>query len=249
MQEPKETPDQPNDDPEALDVLQKLQQPLDLSRVRRRPSPGSGTVPYLAGHDIITRANAIFNYAWSFELLSQPVIERWQKQVMVWNTKEKRQVPALDEAGRSIMERVGLVYVTGKVSVVLNGKLYTHADVGRCPFIGDTTEALDTALAGCATDCLKRCFRQLGEQFGNSLNSKETSRPTRAKPARTAPVTVSPAIARHYTDGAKVNGNISEQQAYDHFKQTTGEKPASKEALRNWLQSQRTQPQPANLTK
>ncbi|MBI9047748.1 MAG: hypothetical protein JEZ06_24905, partial [Anaerolineaceae bacterium] len=238
MQEPKETPDQSNDDPEALDVLQKLQQPLELSRVRRRPSPGSGTVPYLAGHDIITRANEIFNFAWSFELLSQPVIERWQKQVMVWNPQEKRQVPAMDEAGRPILERVGLVYVTGKVSVELNGKLYAHTDVGRCPFNGDTTEALDTALAGCATDCLKRCFRQLGEQFGNSLYNKETARLTRAKPMRTAPVTGTPTILRQYTDGAKVNGNISEQQAYDHFKQTTGEKPASKEALRSWLQSQ-----------
>ncbi|MFH2038514.1 MAG: Rad52/Rad22 family DNA repair protein [Chloroflexota bacterium] len=247
MQEPKETPDQPNDDPEALDVLQKLQQPLDLSRVRRRPSPGSGTVPYLAGHDIITRANAIFDFAWSFELLSQPVIERWQKQVMIWNPQEKRQVPALDEAGRPIMERVGLVYVTGKVSVELNGKLYTHADVGRCPFNGDTTEALDTALAGCATDCLKRCFRQLGEQFGNSLHSKETIRPVRSQSRPSTNTTEKPAMMRQYLDGARVNGNVSEQQAYDRFQQSTGETPASKEALRSWLQSQRAQPQPANL--
>jgi recombination DNA repair RAD52 pathway protein len=60
-----------------------------------------------------------------------------------------------------------LVYITGKVTVELNGKLYTHSDLGRCIFTGDTPEALDMALAGSATDCLKRCFRQLGEQFGN----------------------------------------------------------------------------------
>jgi hypothetical protein len=35
-------------------------------------------------------------------------------------------------------------------------------------FTGDTPEALDMAIAGAATDCLKRCFRQMGEQFGLS---------------------------------------------------------------------------------
>jgi hypothetical protein len=52
---------------------------------------------------------------------------------------------------------------------------------------------------------------------------------------------------RQYLDGAQVNGNLSEQQAYDQFKQSTGESPASKEALLSWLQIQRSQPQPANL--
>jgi recombination DNA repair RAD52 pathway protein len=219
MQEPQEIPDQKPDGIGLSAVLQQLQQPLDLSRVRRRPAPGAATVPYLAGYDMITRANEIFHFAWSFELLTQPVIERWQKQVMVWEPKEKRQVPVLDEAGRFAMERVGLVYVTGQVRVELGGKLYTHADVGRCPFNGDTTEALDTALAGCATDCLKRCLRQLGEQFGNSLYSKETLRPVRSKPSRQA--TERPATVRQYLDGARVNGNVSEQQAYDRFQRST----------------------------
>ena len=37
-------------------------------------------------------------------------------------------------------------------------------------------QALDMAIAGAATDCLKRCFRQAGEQFGNSLYDKEIAR-------------------------------------------------------------------------
>jgi hypothetical protein len=59
-----------------------------------------------------------------------------------------------------------MVYLTGKVTIELDGKPYTHADVGRLSFIGDTSEALDAALSGAATDCLKRCFRHLGDQFG-----------------------------------------------------------------------------------
>ena len=58
-------------------------------------------------------------------------------------------------------------------SVNLDGQTYTHSDLGRCMFTGDSPEALDMALAGCVTDCLKRCFRQIGEQFGLSLYDKE----------------------------------------------------------------------------
>jgi hypothetical protein len=112
-------------------------------------------------------ANAIFGFAWSFDVFGEPVIVRWQKKVLIWNQQEKRTVPSLDANGNVQTEEVGLVYITGKVSVDLDGKLYRHADLGRCVFTGDTPEALDMALAGSVTDCLKRCFRQMGEQFGN----------------------------------------------------------------------------------
>ena len=69
-----------------------------------------------------------------------------------------------------------MVYLTGKVTVELDGKAYFHADVGRLAFTGDTPEALDTALSGAATDCLKRCFRQCGDQFGLSLYDKEMAK-------------------------------------------------------------------------
>lgn len=148
-------------------ILWELRQPLDMSRVKRRQAPGLGSVPYLEGFDVINRANEIFGYAWSFDLISEPLIARWHKKIMVWNQQERRKIPVTDANGNFQTEEVGLVYITGKVTVELNGKLYTHSDLGRCIFTGDTPEALDMALAGSATDCLKRCFRQLGEQFGN----------------------------------------------------------------------------------
>ena len=80
------------------------------------------------------------------------------------------------QTGQQRTHRAGIVYLTGKVSVELDGKIYTHADVGRLAFTGDAPEALDTALSGAATDCLKRCFRQLGDQFGLSLYHKETAK-------------------------------------------------------------------------
>jgi hypothetical protein len=231
-------------------VLWELRQPLDMSRVKRRQAPGSGTVPYLEGHDVIDQANSIFDFAWSFDLLGEPAVVRWQKKIMVWNQQERRKVPQVDANGNFQVEDVGIVYATGKISITINGQVYTHADLGRCVFTGDTPEALDMALAGSVTDCLKRCFRQLGDQFGNLLYDKEIAqnagleqgqagnngtmdhRPT-TSPAPAAP-------SRLYIDGTSVNGNVSEREAFDAFVKKMGKSPASKSDLRNWISANRT---------
>lgn len=253
--------------PQGDNVLWELRQPLDMSRVKRRQAPGMGSVPYLEGYDVIDRANTVFGFAWSFDLIGEPVIVRWQKKVLTWNQQEKRKVPLIDANGNVQTEEVGLVYITGKVSVDLDGKLYSHADLGRCVFTGDTPEALDMALAGSATDCLKRCFRQMGEQFGNSLydkeiaqsagldqgressrsNSSATSTTSRTSSSSASSSSPSAPIVRKYGDGVLVNGNVPEQEAYDQFKTKMGKSPASKDELRNWLASQRNQPAPATI--
>jgi hypothetical protein len=238
-------------------ILWELRQPLDMARVKRRQAPGSGTVPFLEGFDVIERANAIFGFAWSFELINEPVIVRWQKKILIWNQQEKRKIPQVDANGVVQTEEVGIVYITGQVTVELGGKNYSHADLGRCIFTGDTPEALDMALAGSATDCLKRCFRQCGSQFGNDLYDKEiahnagvdqshessqgnsVTKQSTPKVTTSAQSTSTP-IVRKYSDGTSVNGNISEQEAFDSYKKSVGAAPASKEALRIWMSSKRT---------
>lgn len=157
-------------------ILERLRQPLDMSRVKRRAAPGQGTVPYLEGYDVIETANDLFEFGWSFDLLSEPRIMRWDKVVTVYDQRLRKKVPVLGEDGKPTTEIAGIVYVTGRVTIELQGKAYLHADAGRCIFSGDTPEALDMAIAGAVTDCLKRCFRQSGEQFGNSLYDKEIAR-------------------------------------------------------------------------
>ncbi len=157
-------------------ILERLQQPLDMSRVKRRQAPGQGSVPYLEGYDLIETANQIFEFGWSFDLLSEPHVMRWDKIVTFYDPRSKKKLPVLGENGQPTTEMAGIVYVTGRISVEIGGKPWIHADVGRCIFMGDTPEALDMALAGAVTDCLKRCFRQCGEQFGNSLYDKEVAR-------------------------------------------------------------------------
>jgi recombination DNA repair RAD52 pathway protein len=225
-----------------------------MSRVKRRQAPGKGTVPYLEGHDIIDRANQIFDFGWSFELIREPVIVRWQKKVLIWNQQEKRKIPSLDANGNVQTEEVGIVYIIGKVTVELDEKIISHSDLGRCIFTGDTPEALDMALAGSATDCLKRCFRQMGDQFGNLLYDKEITqntgleknKPNNMTSSQNTPPSTSK-VERIYVDGVRVNGNISEQEAFDQFKEKNGKAPASRNELRTWLAAQHTQTAPATV--
>lgn len=223
-------------------VRAELRQPLDLSRVKRRQAPGSGTVPYLEGHTIIDRANEIFDFAWSFELVSTPEIVRWHKKVLAWNDQEKKKIPVLDGAGNPQTEEVGIVYITGKVLVELDGDLIAHSDLGRCIFNGDTPETLDMALAGAVTDCLKRCFRQMGSQFGNDLYDRVISGAGQSN--HTSNRTTQP-LVRKYADGVKVNGNKPEQEAFDRYVSKTGKAPESKDSLRSWLASQNRTQMPA----
>jgi recombination DNA repair RAD52 pathway protein len=162
---------------ETKEIIKRLSHPLDMQRVKRRQSPGGDSVPYLEGFDVIQTANDIFGYQWSFELVSEPSVMFWDQALTTWDRQKRERVPVMDnQTGQLRTHRAGIVYLTGKVSVELDGKIYTHADVGRLAFTGDGPEALDTALSGAATDCLKRCFRQLGDQFGLSLYDKETAK-------------------------------------------------------------------------
>jgi hypothetical protein len=213
----------------------ELRQPLDMSRVKRRQAPAMGSVPYLEGFDVIDRANTIFNYQWSFALASQPIVLRWERHVLAWDNKLRKKVPVLQD-GQPVTEEVGLVYITGTLVVEIGGRQHEHADIGRCIFGGDTPEALDMALAGSATDCLKRCFRHLGEQFGSMFYDKDITQNTRTPPQGGIPK------GRQYIDGTTVNGNRNEQEAYDQYKEKTGKTPTSRDVLRAWLSSLRPAP-------
>lgn len=259
---PQETPTMSNTPPNDFDhIVTELRQPLDMARVKRRQAPGSGTVPYLEGYDVIETANRIFSFRWSFNLLSEPQITRWNRRVLVWDAQTRKKLPALDAQGHPQMEEVGIIHITGSVAVDLDGQTYTHSDLGRCMFTGGSPEALDMALAGCVTDCLKRCFRQLGEQFGLSLYDKEIaatagtsnaastgangSNGSAEKATRTghspAPAGKAQAVPdRAYLDGTKVNGNESERSAFDAFLKAKGQAPKSRDALREWMRTAAT---------
>ena len=254
-------PDPPPLDPSTEQILWRLRQPLDMSRVKRRQAPGLGTVPFLEGFDVIDAANDLFQFRWSFDLLCEPHIMRWDKAVTFYDQRLKKKVPLLGEDGQPTTEVAGLAYITGRVAIELEDKTYSHADAGRCTFTGDTPEALDMAIAGAVTDCLKRCFRQLGEQFGLTLYDKDVARtagienngsnghgsngngqsekPAAAKPP--APSNAPPAQPEvpQYRDGTAVEAsNTAEVEAFTTFQSAhQGLAPASREVLRAWAAS------------
>jgi len=266
LSSPTEQAEQVDSSPQELSptdqLIWRLRQPLDMNRVKRRQSSGQATVPYLEGFTVIDTANDLFQFRWSFDLAGEPRILRWEKSVTTFDTRTRKKAPVLDEDGRPLTDPVGLVYITGRIEIELDGKAYRHADVGRCTFTGDTPEALDMAIAGAATDCLKRCFRQLGEQFGLSLYDKEIARtaglealtgagevPHRRNGSQnptaacietnppTEPALPTPGV---YRDGTAVDTNnaaeIAAFQAYGAAH--AGQSPASRDALRVWLSSQ-----------
>ena len=247
--------------PPLEDLIARLRQPLDMSRVKRRQAPGQGTVPYLEGFDVLEMANDLFQFRWSFDLLGEPQVMRWERQVTIYDQQARRKVPLLGEDGRPVYEPVGICYITGRVQVELGGGLYSHADVGRCVFSGDSPEALDMAIAGAATDCLKRCFRQMGEQFGNGLYDKETARtagiendgsnghgsngngrsekPAAPKPPAPSNAPSAQTAVPQYRDGVAVEAsNTAEMEAFAAFQSAhQGLAPASREVLRAWAAS------------
>jgi hypothetical protein len=234
--------------PGTDELLWRLRQPLDMSRVKRRQAPGQGTVPYLEGYDVIEAANDLFMFRWSFDLLSEPRIMRWDKTVTIYDQQARKKVPILGDDGQPVTEIAGVAYITGRITVELDGQPYHHADVGRCTFTGDSPEALDMAIAGAATDCLKRCFRQMGEQFGNSLYDKEVARtagleqgsaPGNGRSARPRREPAPPPETKAYRDGAVVDkSNAAEVEAFDAFQSAhQGLAPATRQALRSWAAS------------
>ncbi len=227
-----------------------------MSRVKRRQAPGQGTVPYLEGFDVLEMANDLFQFRWSFDLLGEPQVMRWERQVTIYDPQARKKVPLLGEDGRPVYEPVGICYITGRVQVELGDRLYSHADVGRCVFSGDSPEALDMAIAGAATDCLKRCFRQMGEQFGNALYDKEIARTAgiesegsnghgsngngrSEKPAAPKTTTLAQTAVPQYRDGVAVEAsNTAEMEAFAAFQSAhQGLAPASREVLRAWAAS------------
>jgi recombination DNA repair RAD52 pathway protein len=62
---------------DAKTILERLSQPLEMTRVKRRQAPGEGTIPYLEGFDVLQTANEIFEYRWSFDLRSEPKVMVW----------------------------------------------------------------------------------------------------------------------------------------------------------------------------
>ena len=106
------------------------------------PAKGS---KYLTGQDVIETANRIFGYgAWGFELITPPICLEREDRYEVWGAH-------------------GVLHVEGGGS---------FSDFGTCVRNGKGPSGLEMAIKGAVTDCVKRCLRNYGDQFGLVLYEK-----------------------------------------------------------------------------
>jgi len=134
-------------------TIAELDKELDPRRVRTMKVPGRPDAPYLQSYDVINAANRIFGYGnWGVLVTNQEIKQVGEKTICI-----------------------------AKVFLRVQGA-HDHEDVGAVVAAQArgqplTPEALETALKGAVSDGMKRCLRHYGNQFGNSLYSKE--KPTR----------------------------------------------------------------------
>lgn len=130
------------------ETLRELSLPLNPDRVSVLTDGPAKGAPYLDGEDVTRRANEIFGFGnWGFELLALPTLVEAEGNTQVWAA-------------------VGRLYVRDAMPI---------ADLGTCVRYGGGSGGLEMAIKGCATDALKRCLKQLGDQFGLVLYDKSVN--------------------------------------------------------------------------
>lgn len=126
-------------------IATALSQPLDPHRVTIMPDGPAKGSKYLTGQDVIETANRIFGYgAWGFELITPPICLEREDRYEVWGAH-------------------GVLHVEGGGS---------FSDFGTCVRNGKGPSGLEMAIKGAVTDCVKRCLRNYGDQFGLVLYEK-----------------------------------------------------------------------------
>lgn len=132
-------------------VVEMLRKPLDAERVITGSAGPLRGVRYLEGHDVIRTANEIFGFGrWQFEILQLPVM-----------------IEEGTQGQNQTFYQVWMVH--GRLTV--DGCLSVE-DIGTNTRNGQGSNGLEMAIKGAVTDCLKRCFKMFGDQFGLVLYDK-----------------------------------------------------------------------------
>ena len=128
-------------------IIDQLKQPLDVKRVKKRQGGGGTSLSYIESHDVIAHLNELFGFdAWSFDLLHF----------------EQFATPK------------GIVFrQTARLTVRIGERSVTREDVGIGIASNPNSDQLEKGMKESSSDCLKRCARTLGAQFGNSLYEKD----------------------------------------------------------------------------
>jgi hypothetical protein len=220
-------------------IIEKLEAPFPSASVRWKPQKifkGKGralAVAYIDARDVLDRLDSVlgsFNWQSAQESAGSGVITRigirnpetgewiWKSDVGFVggdDTDEERTKAAKGSASDGI-KRASVQWGIGRYFYRLE------------PFFVDYDESARKMLE---TPVLP--------DWALPVEERKKKPSPKAKPAPPAPATSTPPANspkdRVYGKGGKVNGNFSEQQAFDRFLATTGKVPYSVEKLREWV--------------
>ena len=169
--------------------------PTDSSVIdanKKQLTQGGRRFDYVQGGTIIRQLCKVFPLGWRFE---------YDDPQFIPSSVDANGVPSATGTwrtdGRLIITTYGLAIATGATldAPLSPERAFSDAlvlrDIGYCAM--PNPSMLETAVKGSFTDALKRCARQLGDQFGNSLyDGGEDDAPTGITAPHAAPVAHAP---------------------------------------------------------
>ncbi|MCP4083250.1 MAG: hypothetical protein GY743_23770 [Planctomycetaceae bacterium] len=148
--------------------VERLNKPLASEDIKHRKGTGSQKLSYLAGYQVIEKANDIFGYGnWSTEIM------------YLHQAGNTRYIKPPFSPGDAEKPMISIAYTCHlKLSVRSGDGWVTYEDIGFGDGVaGDTAHGLSScvelATKEAVTDAVKRCFRYYGNQFGLSLYDKD----------------------------------------------------------------------------
>lgn len=137
-----------------------LTAPLDPSRVSKRQGSGGMSLSYLEGHDAIRTANRIFG------------IGNWGYRTLTLTLLGEEEIERNNRAGFRVGYRATVeVFVNGEDGAVAS--LFSDTGYGDATdYTGSKITPHELASKEAVTDALKRCLKNLGDQFGLGLYDK-----------------------------------------------------------------------------
>lgn len=141
-----------------------LDQKLPKEYVMQRKQ-GNAMVDYIGGWTVIENANRIFGYqGWQFQLEDLQEVEHSQ---ITKDGKEGWRIAYIARGTVTLFAEEGAIGSTSKYCH------YSDVGFGNAVSYQNVGDAVESAVKEAATDCMKRCMRFMGNQFGLALYDKQ----------------------------------------------------------------------------
>lgn len=169
-----------------------LEAKLNPSWIKQR-TQGSATLSYIGGHTVIRLLNKAFNYQWSFEIVTEEIIESLPKPMYDGWGKNRKAV--MENGVHKLEAQPPVAKVLGRLTVPGLG---IKEQYGSKVLIGGATEQ-ESAFKAASTDSLKKCASLFGiglELYGDDEGFETTDEAVEAAmpqiPATPVPQTPTP---------------------------------------------------------